>query len=643
MKLSNIHGFTSIDAYVKYKIDKYSRLDKSFESLFELMFDETDNVMAETSDGYRITKITYGEYKNRTLSIIPTVEELLSDVPRGEMVGLYMSNSPEWLEIFWAVLASGYSPLIMNTRLPDEVLFGVLSDYSVRCVISDGKVFPVKTVMKEETLVPSDKAYTRCPFGKEVIFMSSGTTNNVKLCAYTGENFYYQICDSAQIIKKCPKIKSHYEGELKQLVLLPFCHVFGFIAVYLWFAFFSRTFVFPRDLNPDTIQKTVKKHKVTHIFAVPMVWESVHKAAVRRIKERGASTYKRFKNLTRITNSTGVLGDFLARKLLGEVRDGLFGDSVQFLITGGSHIKRDTLEFFNGIGYHLANGYGMTEIGITSVERSSNQRTVNSATIGAPFGYTDYSISDEGVLLVKGKTRASRIMQNGISEDTDFDEWFSTGDIMRCEGGRYYFDGRVDDLIVGEDGENINPILAEAHLQVAGADRVVIIRGNRGITVIASVPGVFSNVSLKSIYEAITERLMEDKLYESVGAILFTHEPLLRTSEFKLNRRKLAERIDSGEIRAFDPRQIDEHVKELEEGMESDIALCFAEALGKDVSEIGPEDDFFRDLNGTSLDYFSLLSIIKARLGIDVISSGGAKFSTVKAFVEHIKVNELKV
>lgn len=637
MKLNNVHGYGTIENYVKYKISKYSAMEKNFESLFECMFDETDNIMAEHSDGYRVEKITYGEFKKSILDITPTVASKIGDLPKGQMVGLYMSNCIEWIQIFWAILAAGYSPLLMNTRLADEVLEGILREYSVKCVISDGKTFSVKTLLKEEVTVPSTEKYTPVPFGEEVLFMSSGTTDSVKLCAYNGENFYYQVCDSAKIIEQCPKIRDHYEGELKQLMLLPLCHVFGFIAVYLWFAFFSRTLVFPRDLNPDTIQRTVKKHKVTHIFAVPMVWEAVYKAAIRKVKERGESTYSRFCSMSRVVNKQGKLGDFLAKKFLSEVREGLFGDSICFLISGGSHIKEDVLSFFNGIGYHLVNGYGMTEIGITSVEKSGKRKIVNTASVGAPFGYTEYSIDPSGRLLVRGKTRAAKIMQNGKTTVTDYNEWFNTGDLMRYEGGRYYFDGRSDDLIVGEDGENLNPIIAERGLQVDGIDRVCIVSAKGVITLVASVPGIFSDSKLKYIYSELTSRIKEAKLGSVIKKIVFTHEALLRPGEFKLSRRKIAERICIGDIKGFDPKRIDEHIVEMAKGIEGEIIACFAEALGKDSSEIRTDDDFFSDLQGTSLDYFTLLGILKSRLGIDISATDGAKLSTVKDFSQFIQ------
>ena len=72
-------------------------------------------------------------------------------------------------------------------------------------------------------------------------------------------------------------------------------------------------------------------------------------------------------------------------------------------------------------------------------------------------------------------------------------------------------------------------------------------------------------------------------------------------------------------------------------GIEREIASCFAEVLGKEISEISPEADFFRDLGGTSIDYITLMSVIKSRLGIDIIVSGGAKLSSVKDLVSHVR------
>ncbi len=638
MKLSNIHGYATIDEYVKYKLELYAGKEKTLESLFELMFDESDNIMAETTDGYRINKVSYGEFKKKILDAVPSVAESFSDIGEGEMIGLYMANSPQWLICFWAILAAGYRPLLMNTRLSKEALEDILTSYSVKGVISDGMSFNVKTVNVTDAVAPSDRSYTPRSFGNEVIFMSSGTTGHIKLWAYNGENFYYQVCDSAAIIAGCPDIKRHCDGELKQLVLLPLYHVFGFIAVYLWFAFFSRTFVFPKDLDPATIQRTVKKHKVTHIFAVPMVWDAVAKAARSKIKSRGEKTYNRFVKVSSFVNAHSGIGDAVAKKLLSEVREGLFGDSIRFLISGGSEISPSTLSFFNGIGYHLANGYGMTEIGITSVETTKNKSILNSASIGAPFGYTEYSIDDDGNLLVKGKTRACRILCDGAESITREDEWFVTGDMMVYENGRYYTRGRRDDLIICEDGENLNPNLVESTLRTEGIDKLCVCQlGDKSVAVVASLPGCYAKEELNAVYDALTEAIAKAKLERIVRRIYFTNEPLMAAGEFKLSRKSVAQRIKSAELRVFDPRNIEESSGELAEGLEKVLRDCFASVLSKDASLIGRDSHFFRDLGGSSIEYYGLLGEIKTRFGVEVVTTDSSGPATVGEFAFYLQ------
>lgn len=636
MKLDNIHGFGTIDEYVRYKLNIYMPKEKNFETLFQMMFDEQDNIMVETTDGYRIKKTTYGDVKKEILAAVPTIQKRFADVPAGKMIGLYMANCPQWLVAFWAILGAGYCPLLMNTRLSDGVLEDILEQYGVGGVISDGKMFRVPTVLKDQALAPAGEEPVVRPFGKEVLFMSSGTSDKVKICAYTGENFYYQICDSANIVATCPDITRHYEGQLKHLVLLPLCHVFGFIAVYLWFGFFSRTFVFPKDLDPATIQKTVKKHKVTHIFAVPMVWEAVAKAATGKIKSRGEKTYNRFLRAMHMVNSTGKLGDTLARKLLSEVREGLFGDSIQFMISGGSEINPATLEFFNGIGYHLANGYGMTEIGITSVEKASSRKILNIGSIGAPFGYTEYSIDEKGCLLVRGKTRASRILCHGSEAVAEDDVWFNTGDMMRREKGRYFTQGRSDDLIIGADGENLNPLLAENALQVAGIDRVCVFE-DKGVTVVASVPGCYTPERITALYEKLVAAAAEAKLDKVISRIWFTGESLLAPADFKVSRKKIAQRIRDGQLQVFDPANIREHSQQLLEGLQKDLRDLFAQVLDKDPQSIGADTHFFRDLGGTSMDYYTLLGLIKDKIGVQVITAEGEHFATVRQFADYLQ------
>lgn len=636
MQLTNIKGHRTIQEYVSAKITEYGKCEKTFATLFEYMFSERENTMAEISDGYRVKKLTYGQFYDNILKLAPALKNELSDVPVGSLVGIYMNNSMRWIEVFWSILMCGYSPLLMNMRLTDDVLERIISDHSVCAVISDGKTFSCKTVLADIAPCDTAEAIER-PWGREVVFMSSGTTENVKLCAYTAENFYYQLCNSLDVITRCPGIVEHYEGELKHLVALPFYHVFGFIAVYLWFGFFSRTFVFMRDMNPTTLLSTINKHKVTHIFAVPLVWDKIRKQAVRTIKSRGDKTYSKFKRVLKLSSSLGKLGGAVATRAFAEIRGGLFGESVKFLISGGSHIKTKTLEFFNGIGYRLTNGYGMTEIGITSVEVSDKQKILNMGSIGAPFSEVEYSISDNGELLVRTRAMASRIIQGDSITVVDFTEWFNTHDLAEVKDGRYYIEGRVDDLIVCKNGENINPVLAEAKIKVDGCDAVCIFPDeNKSPVLIASVTSCFTDERVKELVGALTDAIREAGLSNEIRTLALTPDPLLEKSEFKISRKRVAARYARGDFRIINCGDSEKHMSQMLSELECDVRSCFAAALEKKVQDISYGANFFLDLGGSSLDYFMLLNLLKSKYNISLPSNDDERLYTVSDFCEFI-------
>ena len=146
-------------------------------------------------------------------------------------------------------------------------------------------------------------------------------------------------------------------------------------------------------------------YEVTHIFAVPLFWNKVYTEAVKRIKERGEKTYRKFRKGLKLSNAlSGIpcLARAFRKRFLKEIRDNLFGESICFMITGGGVVSSDVLGFFNGIGYHLSNGYGMSEIGIASVELSEDNRILNSCSVGQPMGSVEYRINENGELMIRG-------------------------------------------------------------------------------------------------------------------------------------------------------------------------------------------------------------------------------------------------
>lgn len=632
-----IGGHRSIDEYVKAKLDSFSSREKTFETLFDLMFSESGNVMWEQSEGFRIREFTYGQVKNEIIRKAASLSSLLSDLPRGSVVGLYMENSLEWIECFWAIILGGFNPLLLNLRLPDAALNDALTVTGCGAVISSGKKFSRRTVLPTEIEADETENAPVSEFGKEILIMSSGTSGRVKICAYTALEFYFQISDSCRMVEQCALLKKHYECRLKLLALLPFYHIFGLTAVYVWFSFFSRTFVHLSDLSPETVVNTIKRHKVTHIFVVPLFWEKVYKAAIKTIKKRGEKTYAKFCKAIKIRKKlNGPAGKVFSALAFREVRENLFGDSISFLITGGSRIDPDVIGFFNIIGYRLANGYGMTEIGITSVELTSGD-FLYEGFVGAPFLNAEYSINDRGELLVRGKVIASYIIEGGIKTHTD--GWFNTRDLAECVSGHYRILGRSDDLIVGANGENVNPSVVEPLLRPEGAEDVCLIKEKAGDSeepvLLVSVNRFISSEKLESI-EKETKRLVSDaKLASSIKRIVFVTCPLLRDDEFKLNRKRLSVDFSAGLLPTTD-REKSEAEGEDDE-LISRIKSFISAALDLPLGDIHSDSDFFTDLGGSSLDYFAVVSQLEDDLGVPFPSDGENGLKTARGFADFVR------
>lgn len=112
----------NIDKYVMGKIASLKETDRSFSSIYNLMFRERDMIMFEWTDGSRIKSMTYGECHDEIEGISRALKKHLQDIKIGTKIGLYAQNSIKWVQIFWAILKCGYVPLLLNTKVDKKQL-----------------------------------------------------------------------------------------------------------------------------------------------------------------------------------------------------------------------------------------------------------------------------------------------------------------------------------------------------------------------------------------------------------------------------------------------------------------------------------------------------------------------------------------
>ncbi len=615
--------------------------DKSLGALFEIMFVHNSGVLCEGNDGYRTYRYTVSEMHNRIVNAAANLYDRIGATH--SYVALEMDNSPEWIVGFWAILASGNKPYLVNLRYPSSLTEGIYTTLGIRYTICSGDTAVCGEAIDIFTLNSEHEPLDRALFENEIAFSSSATSMNEVVCFYSGAEISEQILNFKSIVKLNPRIAKGYKGSVKQLAFLPFYHIFGLFAVYFWFTFFGSVLVFLRDYSADTILATVRRHEVTHIFAVPMLWHTVEKQIISSARESGeeAKLRKGIKFMTDVQNVFPSLGAEFAKRTMNQVTDNLFGRSVMFTISGGSYIRDSALELINGIGYSLHNGFGMSEVAITSVELRRKPKYLNENSIGRPFDSVEYRLDDDSTLLIKGNSLCKHKLVNG--EEVVIDDWFNTGDIAEERGGNYFILGRKGDIVIGESGENINPDTVEKVFLSCSAKSMSVlgIKDEDGeiLSAIVQISPYASGESISRLRDEIYA--INDTLPTTsrVSAFYFTHDELAPPTAVKVSRTQLMRKVDSGEISLIPFNEIDSTLAvDIEESpLANEVREIIAHVLGISEDGIVASTHVFYDLGATSIQYFSILSELSEHFEITNYNRSDKYCYTIKEMCEYIE------
>ena len=641
----------NIPLYIKDKFSELHNANQDLKSIFEIIHNQDERIFCEYQESFSIKEVTYTSFK----SYVKKVARYLVNnglKPNREYVGLLMDNSLNWVAFFWAILMIGGKPVLLNKKLPISVNQDIVALLKVKTVISDALVsdafnnllyFENKNKIIGE--IDSLEEIKEEDWEDELALSTTATTLNYKICVYKGADIYNAVMNAKCVLKRNKNVKEHYNERLKVLAFLPFYHIFGLMAAYFWFSIFGRTFIFLKDYSSDTILKTIQKYRVTHVFGVPLLWNTIAKELKKQInalpEKDKEKANKGIKLCYRLQNIFPNYGRRVARKLLKPIQDQLFGDSVLFCISGGGSIPKETLYIINAIGYPLYNGYGSTEMGITSVELREKPKYRVLGTVGKPLDSVIYQI-DNGELLIKGTSICSKIIyKDGTEQMVNKDEWYHTEDSFKNDRrGYYYAVGRNDDVYVGQNGEKIHPDELEKYVLMTSVLRYCFTTYKGELALIIQISRQNHAIKAASIINEVKSclDLLKDKGYQ-VEKVYYTFDDIANENAIKVSRKLLNRLLENGEVKLEDfasfSSLVDSHKEDLNNEITNRLKKLFAEVLGKSISEITDESDFFLELGGTSLDYMSLLLKIEQEFET-AISFKEKSFSTVKEFYNYL-------
>jgi long-chain acyl-CoA synthetase len=167
-----------------------------------------------------------------------------------------------------------------------------------------------------------------------------------------------------------------------------------------------------------------------------------------------------------------VLKTLVAKKLYRRM-----GGRIRIIGAGGAALAPDLARVFIGLGLPILQGYGLTETSpIISVNRLEDN---DPTTVGRPLAGVEVRVDKSGELLTRGPLVMLGYWNNPEATKATIDKegWLHTGDLVEIRDGRIHITGRVKDIIVMSNGENVAPGEVEQAIMMDTAFEQVMITG----------------------------------------------------------------------------------------------------------------------------------------------------------------------
>jgi len=210
------------------------------------------------------------------------------------------------------------------------------------------------------------------------------------------------------------------------------------------------------SMQSSDLLETLKNNRVNIMIGVPRLYDLLYKGLKTKI-------YASFVGKTVFNIVKALHSKKIAKKVLKKVHDG-FGGNLEFMVSGGAALNKETGSFFKALGFEVLEGYGMTEAApMITFTRPGKVK------IGSP-GHTlpglkveirDEEICAKGDNIMKGyynrPEETAEVLKDG---------WLFTGDLGRFDKKGYlHITGRKKEIIVLPNGKNINPVELEIKLE----------------------------------------------------------------------------------------------------------------------------------------------------------------------------------
>ena len=228
-----------------------------------------------------------------------------------------------------------------------------------------------------------------------------------------------------------------------------------------------------------------------------------------------------------------------------EVRQKVFGGNLKRIYTGGAHLDPYYIDEFAKYDVLVLEGYGMSEC--SPVISSNTESHYKAGSVGKPLPNVKIKFSESGEILVHGSSVMTGYYNMGKeTEETLRDGWLHTGDKgYMDEDGFLYINGRVKNLIILSNGENISPEEIETKIALAPIVSEVIVTGDDNALTARIFPEPEAAASMSkdelkaALQQILDEYNKEQPTYRQLSRLIIRKNPFLKTSTRKIIRAKV--------------------------------------------------------------------------------------------------------
>lgn len=480
-------------------------------------------------------EILYRSYKELMENVVTIRKGLLAEGFQGKHVALIGNSSVEWIESYLGVVTGNTVAVPLDAGLPGEDLIDLINRSDSEglflspkgaallepALASCPKLKKIWLLQEEEADAPNEKVVSLAELkkaGKDgadagapspqdvaTIIFTSGTTGKSKGVMLTQDNLATNVIN----------VKYTADPGTAMLSVLPIHHAFCLVMDWLKGFSLGATVCINDSLLHMVKNMSVFKPQV--ILMVPMMVETIYK----RLAAADPSIPKQ------------------------ALAANVFGGNLKIIFSGGAHLDPYYIDKFKEYGVDIYEGYGMSEC---SPVISSNMPGDNKpGSIGRPLDNAEIAF-DNGEILVKGSSVMKGYYQMPKeTEETLKDGWLHTGDKGYLdEDGFLFINGRVKNLIILSNGENISPEEIENKLALGALVGEVIVTGeNNGLTAriypdmdVVQAKGIGEEEVKAGLQAFLDEYNKNQPTYRQITGLIVRKNPFIRSSTKKIKRQE---------------------------------------------------------------------------------------------------------